>query len=60
MMNLAAIQDKLEMAMLGDKKIAGINSLLKKKVGNETDPDDFVQKNTGPGKLYPLGPTNLN
>jgi hypothetical protein len=26
------------------------------KVGNETDPD-FVQNNTGPGKLHPLGPT---
>jgi len=26
------------------------------KVGNETDPD-FIQNNTGPGKLYPMGPT---
>jgi len=35
--------------------VTGID-VFAEKIGNEEDPD-FVQKNTGPGKLYPLGPT---
>ena len=35
--------------------VTGVN-VFAQKVGDEADPD-FVKNNTGPGKLYPLGPT---
>ena len=45
----------MEGKSINSDAVTGID-VFAQKVGNETDPD-FVQNNTGPGKLYPLGPT---
>ena len=45
----------IEGKSINSDTVTGID-LFAEKVSNESDPD-FVQKNTGPGMLYPLGPT---